>query len=134
MCKKLLERNKDLIFSVSATTREPRIGEKDGVNYFFIDNLKFNTMVENGGEFLEYAHVHNNHYGTPRKFVLDNIKHGKIVILEIDVDGALQVKKAHPEAVFIFLLPPSMEELRSRIRKRGTESKEDIDIRLKKCL
>ena len=130
VCKKLLKKNKDLIFSVSATTRKPRIGEEDGVNYFFVDSSKFNTMVENE-EFLEYAYVHNNHYGTPKNFVLDNVNQGKIVILEIDVEGALQVKQVYPEAVFIFLLPPSMKELRNRIEKRGTESKEDIDIRLK---
>ena len=104
VCKKLLKKNKDLIFSVSATTRKPRIGEEDGVNYFFVDSSKFNTMVENE-EFLEYAYVHNNHYGTPKNFVLDNVNQGKIVILEIDVEGALQVKQVYPEAVFIFLLP-----------------------------
>ena len=87
-------------------------------------------MVANG-EFLEYAYVHNNRYGTPKKFVLDNIEKGKIVLLEIDVQGALQVKSVYPEGVFVFLLPPSMEELRNRIVKRGTETKEDIDLRLK---
>ena len=130
ICRKLLARNEDLIFSVSATTRKPRVGEKEGINYFFIDSLKFNNMIEHK-EFLEYARVHNNYYGTPRDFVLDNVNKGKTVILEIDVKGALQVKKVYPEAVFIFLLPPSMEELKNRIEKRGTESKEDINIRLK---
>lgn len=130
ICRKLLARNEDLIFSVSATTRKPRVGEKEGINYFFIDSLKFNNMIEHK-EFLEYARVHNNYYGTPRDFVLDNVNKGKTVILEIDVKGALQVKEVYPEAVFIFLLPPSMEELKNRIEKRGTESKEDINIRLK---
>lgn len=130
ICRKLLARNEDLIFSVSATTRKPRVGEKEGINYFFIDSLKFNNMIEHK-EFLEYARVHNNYYGTPRNFVLNNVNKGKTVILEIDVKGALQVKKVYPEAVFIFLLPPSMEELKNRIEKRGTESKEDINIRLK---
>ncbi|MCF6461014.1 guanylate kinase [Clostridium sp. Cult3] len=128
--KELLRRNEKLIFSVSATTRKPRVGEKDGINYFFIDEERFQSMVS-GGEFLEYAYVHNNYYGTPRKFVLDNIEKGEIVLLEIDVQGALQVKKAYPEAVFIFILPPSMDELKNRITKRGTESQKDIDIRLK---
>ena len=130
ICRKLLARNEDLIFSVSATTRKPRVGEKEGINYFFIDSLKFNNMIEHK-EFLEYARVHNNYYGTPRDFVLNNVNKGKTVILEIDVKGALQVKKVYPEAVFIFLLPPSMEELKNRIEKRGTESKEDINIRLR---
>ena len=130
VCKKLLEENKNLIFSISSTTRKPRVGEVDGVNYFFIDKNKFNKMVDNG-EFLEYANVHNNYYGTPKKFVLDEIEKGNIVILEIDVQGALQIKKSYPEGVFVFLLPPSMEELKNRIVKRGTESEKDINIRFK---
>jgi len=130
VCKKLLERNKDLIFSISATTRKARKGEIDGVNYFFVDEQTFDEMVKNG-EFLEYALVHGNKYGTPKKFVVDQVNKGEIVILEIDVQGALQIRELFDEAVFIFLLPPSMEELKNRIIKRGTESKEDIDIRLK---
>ncbi|QQY78727.1 guanylate kinase [Keratinibaculum paraultunense] len=133
ICKELLKQNDNLIFSVSATTRKPRIGEVDGKNYFFIDDKKFDDMVKNG-EFLEHAYVHSNRYGTPKKFVLDNIERGKIVLLEIDVQGALQVKRVYPEGVFIFLLPPSMEELKNRIVKRGTETKEDIDLRLKNAL
>lgn len=129
VCKKLLKRNKDLVFSISATTRKPRPGEVDGINYFFIDTNKFNKMVANN-EFLEYALVHNNYYGTPKKFVLDNINSNKVVILEIDVQGALQIKKMYPEAVFIFLLPPTMEELKNRIVKRGTETEKDINIRM----
>lgn len=130
ICKKILERNEKLVFSVSATTRTPRRGEIDGVNYFFIDEEKFSKMVEND-EFLEYANVHGNLYGTPKNFVLEQIERGEIVILEIDVQGALQVKESYPEGVFIFLLPPSMSELKNRIKKRGTETDKDIDIRLK---
>jgi guanylate kinase len=130
VCKELLKENEDLIFSISATTRVPRVGEVDGVNYFFIDKNKFDNMVDNE-EFLEYANVHNNYYGTPKAFVLDEIEKGNIVILEIDVQGAMQIKKVYPEGVFVFLLPPSMEELKKRIIKRGTESHRDIDIRLK---
>ncbi len=133
VCRKLLERNKDLIFSISATTRKARRGEIDGVNYFFVDEKTFDKMAADG-ELLEYALVHGNKYGTPKKFVLDQVNKGEIVILEIDVQGALQVKELFDEAVFVFLLPPSMKELKNRILKRGTESKEDIDIRLSNAI
>ncbi len=133
VCKRLLERNKDLVFSISATTRKARKGEVHGVNYFFVDEKTFDEMVAKG-EFLEYASVHGNKYGTPKQFVVDHVNKGEIVILEIDVQGALQVKKLYEGAVFVFLLPPSMEELRNRIVKRGTESKEDIDIRLRNAV
>lgn len=126
--RELLNRSKDIIFSVSATTRKPRVGEENGVNYFFMEEEKFKDMVDKN-EFLEYAHVHNNYYGTPRQFVLDEIEKGEIVLLEIDVQGALQVKKNYKEAVFIFLLPPTMDELKNRIIKRGTETEEDINTR-----
>ncbi|HHV46179.1 MAG TPA: guanylate kinase [Tissierellia bacterium] len=133
VCKKLLERNEKLVFSVSATTRKPRPGEIDGVNYFFIDDKKFDEMIENN-KFLEYASVHGNRYGTPVDFVMNEIEKGEIVILEIDVQGAIQIKEKYKEAVFIFLVPPSMNELKNRIVKRGTESQEDIDLRLKNAL
>ncbi|NLY85202.1 MAG: guanylate kinase [Tissierellia bacterium] len=128
VCKELLKRNKDIVFSVSATTRQPRVGEVDGVNYYFVTKEKFESMIEND-EFLEYAYVHTNYYGTPKKFVLDQIEKGEIVLLEIDVQGAMQIKKNFSEAVFIFLLPPTMEELKNRIVKRGTETEEDINRR-----
>lgn len=133
VCKKLFERNENLVFSISATTRGPRKGEKEGVNYFFVEDDKFNEMISNN-EFLEYAHVHGNKYGTPIRFVTDQVNKGEIVILEIDVQGAMQVKKAYSEAVFIFLIPPSMRELKNRIVKRGTETQKDIDIRLNNAL
>lgn len=128
VCKELLERNKDIIYSISATTRKPRVGEADGVNYFFIDEEKFKSMVKND-EFLEHAFVHTNYYGTPKNFVMDQVNKGEIVLLEIDVQGALQIKNNYSEAVFVFLLPPTMEELKNRIVKRGTESEEDINRR-----
>jgi len=128
ICKELLDRNQSLVYSVSATTREPRIGEVDGENYLFIEKKKFEEMVAND-EFLEHAYVHTNYYGTPRGFVMDEVESGEIVLLEIDVQGALQIKNNYSEAVFIFLLPPTMEELKSRIIKRGTESEEDINRR-----
>ena len=128
VCKELLKRNKDIVFSISATTRLPREGEVEGANYFFIDDNKFKSMIEKD-EFLEYAHVHTNYYGTPKNFVMEQIEKGEVVLLEIDVQGALQIKKNFSEVVFIFLLPPTMEELKNRIIKRGTESKEDINRR-----
>lgn len=126
--KELLERNKDIVFSISATTRKKRPAEVDGVNYFFLDEEEFKQKVEED-EFLEHAFVHNNYYGTPREFAIKEIDKGEIVLLEIDVQGALQVKKNFKNVVFVFLLPPTMDELRSRIVKRGTESDEDIERR-----
>ena len=130
VCKELLKRNEDIIFSVSATTRDPRPGEVDGVNYLFTDEEKFKEMVAND-EFLEYAHVHTNYYGTPKQYVMDQVDKGEIVLLEIDVQGALQIKENYSEAIFIFLLPPTMDELKNRIVNRGTETPEDIDRRFR---
>lgn len=126
--KALLERNSDIIFSISSTTRKKRVGEENGVNYFFKDEEDFKKDVKNE-EFLEYAFVHNNYYGTPKKFVLKEIEKGEIVLLEIDVQGAMQVKKNYKNVVFVFLLPPTMAELKNRITKRGTETPEDINRR-----
>lgn len=128
ICKELLRRNKDIIISISATTRKPRNGEVEGVNYFFIDKERFDAMVQND-EFIEYANVHGNFYGTPKKFVLDKLKNGESILFEIDVQGAIQIKKMYPKAVLIFIAPPSMEELKNRIVGRGTESKSDIEKR-----
>ncbi len=124
----LMESADDIVFSTSLTTRKPRPTEIDGENYFFVSEEEFDEMVKND-ELLEYAHVHNNYYATPKKFVFEQIEKGEIVLLEIDVQGALQIKKKYKNAIFIFLLPPSMEELKQRIVKRGTEKPEDIDTR-----
>ncbi|EGS30260.1 guanylate kinase [Peptoniphilus sp. oral taxon 375 str. F0436] len=124
----LMEKNKEIKYSTSVTTRTPRPGEVNGENYFFATMEEFEKMVEND-ELLEHAHVHTNYYGTPKEFVFNQINQGEIVLLEIDVQGALQVKDKYKEAVFIFLLPPSMDELLDRIRKRGTETEEDIETR-----
>lgn len=126
----LLNRNDDIVFSISATTRKPRHTEVDGVNYFFLDEEDFKKKVEDN-QFLEHAFVHTNYYGTPRDFVMQEIDKGEIVLLEIDVQGALQVKKNYKNVVFVFLLPPTMDELKNRIIKRGTESEEDIERRFK---
>lgn len=130
VCKEVLEQNEDVVFSISSTTRRPRVGEVDGVNYFFWDMDKFQDTIKNNG-FLEYAQVHNNYYGTPKDFVLEEIDKGEIVLLEIDVQGALQIKKNYKNVVFVFLLPPTMNELKNRIIKRGTETEEDINRRFK---
>lgn len=124
----LMKEMKDIILSISLTTRKPRPNEVDGENYFFVDEDELKRMIEDD-ELMEYAYVHTNYYATPKKFVFDQIEKGEIVLLEIDVQGALQIKKKYKEAIFIFLLPPTMDELRSRLETRGTESKEDIDRR-----
>lgn len=128
ICKKMLESNTKIMASVSATTRAPRAGEEDGRNYFFINKEHFEEMKEQD-EFLEYAKVYDNYYGTPKKYVLDNLNCGNDVLLEIDIAGALQIKESFRDGVFIFILPPSMEELKKRIVGRGTESEEDIKKR-----
>ena len=125
----LLERNTNMRLSVSATTRAPRPGEIDGVHYFFISDDKFKEMVENN-EFLEYMHVFNLHYyGTPRSFVEEEIAMGHDVLLEIDVQGAMRVREAYPGAVLVFIAPPSMGKLKSRLVGRGTETPEVIERR-----
>lgn len=125
----LLSRHRDMKLSVSATTRQPRNGEIDGVHYFFISEEKFKDMIAND-EFLEYMHVFGmNYYGTPRKFVEEQLRNGIDIILEIDVQGAMKVKKAYPEAVLIFIAPPSMSELKTRLIGRGTETEAQIEKR-----
>ncbi len=130
--KELLDRNKDIWLSISATTRNPRIGEKDGENYYFISDEKFKDMIDKK-EFLEWAQFAENYYGTPLKTVNEKIEKGFIVLLEIEVEGAKQIKEKFPEALSIFLLPPSKAELEKRIRNRGTEKEESIDRRLSRA-
>ncbi len=128
ICKELLSRNKDIHLSVSATTRQPRQGEVDGVNYHFISKEKFENMLDDN-EFLESAKVYDNFYGTPKQAVLDTLTKGQNVLLEIDIQGAMSVKDTYPNGVFVFILPPSLDELKNRIVKRGTETEEDINKR-----
>lgn len=130
LCNLLLNRVENLFLSVSATTRPPRNGEVDGVDYLFLDKGDFESRIAKG-EFLEWAKVYNNYYGTPKEIAKKMMNEGKDVILEIDVQGAAQVKKNCPEGVFVFILPPSFEELKKRITKRGTETKESMALRLK---
>lgn len=125
ICKALVERDKNLFVSVSATTRAPRKGEVDGVNYHFLTKEDFFDKV-NKGEFLEHAEVYGNHYGTLKSNIEELLEAGKNVILEIDIQGALSVKENSKEGIFIFILPPSMEELKNRIVNRGSETKESL--------
>ena len=127
---KLFEEFADRIaYSVSATTRGPREGEVDGKDYFFISRQEFERRVKNN-EFLEYAEFADNCYGTPRAYVEKLLDSGMNVVLEIDVQGALQVMKSMPECVSVFILPPSFEELEHRLRGRGTETEEKVRERL----
>ncbi len=128
ICKELFKSSDDIHLSVSVTTRAAREGEVHGKNYFFISKEAFQSMIEND-ELLEYAQVYDNYYGTPKGFVMDQLEQGRDILLEIDIQGALQVKDRYPEGVFVFIVPPSMEELRNRIVGRGTETLEAINKR-----
>ncbi|MFB5266334.1 guanylate kinase [Paenibacillus enshidis] len=125
----LRKRLPELTYSVSATTRQPRQGEENGVNYFFKTRGQFLDMIEKD-ELLEYAEYVGNYYGTPRDFVEQTIEQGNDIFLEIEVQGALKVREKFPEGIFIFLLPPSLDELKDRIRGRGTETQATIDHRM----
>lgn len=131
ICKELLRRYDNYAFSVSATTREPREGEVDGVDYFFISREKFQEMIENG-EFLEYANYVTNSYGTPKKYVEKMLDEGKDVILEIECQGALSIKTIFPEAVLIFVMPPTVQEIYNRLHKRDTEQEDVIMKRMER--
>lgn len=129
ICHKLREKRNDLSYSVSATTRSPRKGEVDGKDYFFITIDRFKEMIAND-EMLEYAEIYGNYYGTPKPYVMNILDQGKDVLLEIDPQGALQIKKHFPDAIFVFIVPPSLDELTKRIYNRGTDSEEVIKRRL----
>ena len=129
ICEKLLEKGLGISLSVSMTTRHPRPGEIAGKSYYYISREEFENKIEAGG-FLEHAQVYGNYYGTPKQEVLDTLKKGVDVILEIDIQGALQVKKHYPKGVFIFILPPSMTELKNRLTERGGETEEEIKRRM----
>lgn len=129
LCTYLRSELENLAYSVSATTRKARHGEVDGVNYYFLSHEEFLTRRDNE-DFLEWAEVYGNYYGTPKATVEQNLTQGKDVILEIDIQGALRVKELYPEAVCIFIMPPSKSELEKRIKGRGTDSEEVIAKRL----
>ncbi len=125
----LISRFDDLIFSVSFTTRRPRGNERDGVEYYFVGRDEFRGMID-GGEFIEWAEVHGNFYGTSRAFVEENIEAGRNVILDIDVQGKKRVQEQVPDAVTVFVLPPSYAELERRLKERRLEDDETVRMRL----
>lgn len=129
VCAALKEMRPELKVSISATTRKKRPTEKDGENYFFYDQDAFDALIHHG-ELIEYAQVHGNYYGTPKAFVMEQLDAGEDVILEIDVQGAMQVKQNMPGGIYIFLLPPHKIDLETRIRNRGTEDEANIELRL----
>lgn len=130
--QRLFEKENHLKYSVSATTRKKRPGEKEGVDYFYKTKQEFEEMIAHN-KLLEHAKYVNNYYGTPKEYVLEQLEKGNDVFLEIEVQGAMQVKRNFPEGVFIFLFPPSLEELKNRIVSRGTESNELVVNRLKEA-
>lgn len=129
ICSRLRAEMPNLTYSVSMTTRQPRVGEVEGVNYFFRDKEEFEELLKEDA-FLEYAKVYDNYYGTPKKHVMDLLNQGKSVLLEIDIQGAMQVKERYSDAIFIYIVPPSLTELSARLRGRATDSEEVIDKRL----
>lgn len=128
----LLSHRRDIHFSVSFTTRKPRVGEADGVNYNFVDRDEFERMIRDE-ELLEYAEYVGNYYGTSLKVIQDKLEHGVDVLLDIEVQGAAKVREKCPEAVLIFIIPPSLEELSRRLHKRNTDADDVIDQRLRKA-
>lgn len=130
IAKKLIANNPNISLSISCTTRNPRNGEENGREYFFIDKKDFLEKIDNGG-FLEYSNHFENYYGTPKDFVMKQLKE-KDVLLEIDVNGGLNVKKSYPDSVLIMIAPPSLEEVEKRLIHRSTESVEEIKLRMQR--
>ena len=129
LMKALLEKYHNYALSISATTRKPRVGELDGREYFFVTRERFEEMIAKE-ELIEYAQYVDNYYGTPRQYVFQQMADGKDVILEIEIQGALKIKEKFPEALLLFVLPPSADVLKERLIGRGTESMEVIQARL----
>lgn len=132
ICAAYMEKHPEMYLSVSATTRDPREGEVNGVSYHFMSVEEFRAGIARGG-FLEHAEYCGNYYGTPKDKVLEQLNNGRDVILEIESDGAMQVRSHYPEGVYIFVCPPTMEELRNRLVGRGTESEDKVAARLNKA-
>lgn len=133
LCKRLLELNDSVRLSVSATTRKMREGEENGVHYYFISTEEFKSMIEED-ELIEYDHHFEHYYGTPKARVVELLEAGKNVILEIDVNGGIQVRESFPDAVLVFIAPPSLAELKRRLEARGTESADKIEVRLRRVV
>lgn len=133
LMNRVIPRIPNLHYSVSVTTRSPRSGEVDGVDYFFVTDAEFDRMIAND-EFLEWAVFVGNRYGTPRSFIEDKIKQGQTVIMDVDIQGALQIKQKMPDAVLVYLLPPTWEELRNRLNKRGKDPSDAINKRLERSI
>ena len=132
LLQELIKRRNDIWISVSNTTRNPRVGEVDGVSYNFVSEEEFVDLINKDG-YLEYAKYCENYYGTPKKPVEDKLNDGYIVFLEIEVQGGLQIMEKYPDVLSVFILPPSLEELEKRLRKRRTEEEEVIQKRLKEA-
>ena len=133
ICRRILKESPELSYSISATSRRPRLGEEDGKDYFFISKEEFDKKIGKG-EFAEWAEVHGHHYGTPRKFLEEALRSGRDIILDIDVKGALKIKERYKGfSCLIFLLPPSLETLAARLKKRKTDDEKDIEKRLAKA-
>jgi guanylate kinase len=130
LARMLVDNNQDMVFSISATTRAPRPREKDGRDYHFIDDAAFDRMIEHS-ELAEWAVVHGRRYGTPRSEITSAIERGRTVVLDIDVQGARQVRKMFADALLVFVLPPSAEELYRRLSARASEKPEERDHRLR---
>jgi guanylate kinase len=130
ICRHVLQRMPDLMYSVSHTTRAPRSDEVPGRDYHFISTRRFEEKID-AGDWAEWARVHGNYYGTSAAFIQNNLARGRDILLDIDVQGTLQIIKAFPDSVTIFILPPSFEVLRQRLESRGTDSREVIETRLR---
>lgn len=129
ICDAVIRDDKNIIYSVSTTTRKPRKGEKDGREYLFVDEKKFKQDIKNG-KFIEWAQVHGNYYGTAKAVLQNALSKGKDVLLDIDVQGALNIKKKYKNALMLFIMTPTLKELKKRLIKRNKDSKETISIRI----
>lgn len=130
ICDAVVKKNKNIVYSISTTTRAPRKGEKNGREYYFVTEEQFKTEIKQK-QFVEWAKVHNNYYGTSKKILESIISKGKDVLLDIDVQGALKIKKQYKDSLMIFVMAPSLKILKQRLIKRNKDSKEVINIRLK---
>jgi guanylate kinase len=133
ICHKLLRRNSDFVFSVSATTRPPRKNEKDGIDYYFLTEAQFGRMQKNN-EFAEWANVFGFRYGTPKKQLERALKDNRVLLCDVDIQGGMSIKKKYKDAVSIFVIPPSLTELKRRLFKRRTESPSQKKLRLKTAI